>query len=179
MKATRVPESNRQQFRFQAVRIRMAIIWQFRFYSRNCIIDYDFNIISISFWLNPPIIDLFLVKNLKKSIKRLKKVDRKNKIVKIDGIWSKKVWKSQFIFFFYKHFQSNFLIKIKIVHVFHSCWNQFCRNHSDSEDKFGSKKLIKRWFKSDLSQNLALSWFNRLSLIQSKSLLVDSNLEPI
>ena len=46
--------------------------------------------------------------------------------------------------------------QFEIVDVFLSRWNQFHRDNLDLEDELGSKKLIKRQFKSDLSQNLAL-----------------------
>ena len=39
---------------------------------------------------------------------------------------------------------------------FLSCWNQFCHNDLDSDDKFGSKKLTKRWFDDAIKRNLAL-----------------------
>ena len=41
----------------------------------------------------------------------------------------------------------------------------FCREHLDSDDKFGSKKPIKWRFESNYSQNLGLNRFNCLSLV--------------
>ena len=47
-------------------------------------------------------------------------------------------------------------------------FNQFCRHNCFGFQQFGSKMLIKWWFESNFSQNLALGWFNCLSLIVLK-----------
>ena len=43
--------------------------------------------------------------------------------------------------------------------------NQNFHGDTDSNDKFGSKKSIKRWFESNFRQILGLSQFNHLSLL--------------
>ena len=44
-----------------------------------------------------------------------------------------------------------------------TCLNQIWQEDLDLDDKVGSKKSIKRLFKSDLCQNFSPGWFNCLS----------------
>ena len=55
-----------------------------------------------------------------------------------------------------------FLIKINQKSI---CWNRFRRNDWKSNDKFGSKKLIKIPFEYDVKQILAGDRFDRISLV--------------
>ena len=70
-------------------------------------------------------------------------------IEKVDQIWP---------FSIKINLKSNFLIFFTI------CWNRFRRDDSKSNNKFGSKKSIKRRLESDLKQILALGWLNCISL---------------
>ena len=49
------------------------------------------------------------------------------------------------------------MIAFTILDAFLSCWNQFFRDNSDSDDQFGSKKLIKSQFDHNLSQFFMLA----------------------
>ena len=72
-RAIRVPESNHRLFWFEAVQIWTGIIWRIRFYSQNCIVNYNF--VQILIWnrpflikICPLLIRLFLIKSQLKSI---------------------------------------------------------------------------------------------------------------
>ena len=67
-------------------------------------------------------------------------------------------WKSQSLLMYFP----SLLIKFEHFNGFLSCWNQFCSDHLDLE--FGSKKLIKRQFKTNSKQIFDLSGFNCQSL---------------
>ena len=47
-------------------------------------------------------------------------------------------------------------MEFKHFTAFLSHWNQFCCDDLDSNDKFGSKKLIKSQFDQDIGGNFAL-----------------------
>ena len=54
--------------------------------------------------------------------------------------------------------------KIELFNPFFTCWNRFCHNDSDSNDDFGSKQSINRWFESHLKRYLAWGRLDRISL---------------
>ena len=75
--------------------------------------------------------------------------------------------KSQFIskkLINFNHFWLQ-LIKNWFFNLFFTCWNRFCRDNSDSNYDFGSKKSIKRRFKSDIEWYLAWARLDQISLV--------------
>ena len=90
----------------------------------------------------------------KKSTKRLKKVNLHRLFDQIQSIS--------------KHFRS-LSINFEIFDWIRIQCNQNLCNDTDADDKFGSKKLIKRGFESNSRQNLDLGWFKCLSLLADYS----------
>ena len=50
--------------------------------------------------------------------------------------------------------------------AFLSCWNQFRRKDLDSDDKFGSKKLVESQFAHDICQNFTSGQLHPPSLVE-------------
>ena len=65
----------------------------------------------------------------------------------------------QIDFDFFNHLRFEF--GLFLISFYRSQFNQFRHDDSDSDDDFGS--IL--WFQSNSSQNLGLTWFNRLSLV--------------
>ena len=137
------------QLGFQVVRIRMVIIWQFGLWSQNLIVDFYFNLISISFRLKSNKFDQFLIKQLKKMHSILIKISKSRL----------KDWNSQFIYVF-----SISLNQFQNFDIIRTWFNWYRRADCFGFQEFGSKMLIKWWFESDSRQNTSLSRFNRLNL---------------
>ena len=145
----RVPKSNCQRFGFQAIRIQTTITIQIRLKDKDWVDDHDFDLISISFQLKLIDFDLF---SIKRSIYQLKN--------------QKYQFKDQNCQFIFKKVNLFWLFLI-IFYLFLSHWNQFGHDESVSDDEFGSKKLIKKWWDHDIKRNLALDWLHRRSLVST------------
>ena len=109
------------------------------------------------FWLKD---QKSLLKDRKKSIKRLKKSNLIQKVNINQLFWLNSIKFDHFQYIF-ELFQSlsKFLIKSG-RDLIDFVMTKFFFGFQD----FGSKILIKWWYESDFSQNLAIGWFNCLSL---------------